>query len=1719
MIGAVPTTAFAENGGAQDSGITIGASGLCEHHTEHTTDCGYTEGALETPCNHEHTSECYPADSVSGNEATSSDVAEPTNCTHTEHTGDCGYVPGVEGTAEIPCTHEHDDSCGYVPASEGVEETPCAHEHDEGCGYAPAVEGAPETACTHEHGAECYPADSVPGNVATPTDAAEPTNCTHTEHTADCGYAPAVEGTPCGYVCEICNPTVKTITAWAWNDEYELIVDGSIGLIWDSVAWDDLAPMLPSITAVIGEAEEILTLDWGCADVVDGLLTAGTHILTAALPEGYALGEGIPALTLTLEMGGGAVFAGETGDFTVTGDASNYLYDSNSHTLYIKGSGEITISGATYTDKIVVVANTTANITLSGLSIDVSGTTEACAFTVNASATCNLTLTGTNILKSGYWKAGLEVSAGAVLTITENSTGSLDATGGFTGAGIGGSSVAGGKITINGGTVTATGGENGAGIGGGSRSAGGEITINGGTVTATGSANGAGIGGGGAGGNAVGGAGGTITISGGTVTATGGGNGAGIGGGAGGNETLAAAGDFSTTDQGNAFINASSIQDNDDKTGWKGVIFGGEDDKSIGKVYGSPVELTTDAEIPDGKELVIENGQELKIKDGTTLTNNGKITNNGQITGSGTIDGSGELTGGGTSADSITNNLPVAPTITTSPTGQSVTYGQPATFSVAADGKPTLSYQWQVSKDGSTWEDISGATGTSYTISNPDVSMNGWKYHCVVTTLKGTVTSDAATLTVTAAQLAAPQNLQWDGTTPGKATWGAVTGASGYSVQLYKDGAAVNGAVGTPTEANYTFSITEVGTYTFKVKAISNNVNYTDSAESEASGALVFYTVTWQNESTTLETDVVMSGDTPAYNGTTPTKSDDGTYTYTHSGWTPSVGAITGDTTYTATYSKAYLAPAASTGYTISYTAETATATSGYEISLNGSTWSGGLLDITPGGTLYVRKAATTGNDPVSASAATQNTLDPRPGAPTGISGVNESWQGDNDGQITGLTANGSYQISFNNGVWQDKTADASGNITGLAAGSYKIRIVADTSNKKFASEAADVTIATGPARTYTLNVTAPTFDTVTYGYTQPDAKGITISSTGNSNATITGVALSGAGAGSFTLNKTDGTTITAGTTDNTTYTVQPNARLDAGTYTATITVTYNGGATATATVTFVVNGLTQAAPDAPELESKTTSSITLKEIAPNTNGAAAEYRMNGGAWQTSRTFSGLSSNTSYSFEARYAATGNYEASPASPAVSIATNGSGGGGGGGGYDDGDDDYTPPTPPIVQPETSESDGWSEIRAELRSARPGDTIIVKMNGATVVPKEVSREIVGKDVTVIFDMGGSVSWTVNGKDIPQSIVDLDLGIKTNSNTIPVSVINAITGEITTMQFELSHSGPFGTILHLTLNVGRENSGYWANLYHLNGKELVFQYASRIDRTGKASWPFDHASSYAVVIDEESHDPDGDKTNPNTGAGNPFTDVKDTDWFYEDVLFVYENGIMLGTSDTTFSPNGTATRGMMATVLWRMEGSPKPSGKNPFTDVPDSEYYADAITWANEQGIFVGYGGGLFGPNDPITREQLATIFYRYAEYKGYDLTPADSLNRFTDKGEIADWAQYAVKWAVGSGLMFGTTDTTFAPKTTATRAQIAAMIHRFIEKYGLTEGVTATGLTGWIKPDLTLPPQTGDYSHNGLWAGIAMLSAGGGASTIAVFRRKRRKDGDEHPRPTPA
>lgn len=192
----------------------------------------------------------------------------------------------------------------------------------------------------------------------------------------------------------------------------------------------------------------------------------------------------------------------------------------------------------------------------------------------------------------------------------------------------------------------------------------------------------------------------------------------------------------------------------------------------------------------------------------------------------------------------------------------------------------------------------------------------------------------------------------------------------------------------------------------------------------------------------------------------------------------------------------------------------------------------------------------------------------------------------------------------------------------------------------------------------------------------------------------------------------------------------------------------------------------------------------------------------------------------------------------------------------------------------------------------------------------------------------------------------------------------------------------------------------------------------------------------------------PDQDVTITATfGRGTiPFTDVKTTDWFYDAVSFTYNMGIMDGVETYKFSPTTTITRGMVVTMLWRMAGEPYASGTY-FDDVSYGRYYTTAVAWSARNNIIEGSGANTFGVNDPITREQLAVILYRYAKYMNYSTTTS-SLYGYDDANKVSSWAKDAMGWAVRNGVIGGVTNTTLCPNNTATRAEVAQMFMNFYD-----------------------------------------------------------------------
>ena len=708
--------------------------GLCEHHTEHNADCGYTEGIEGTPCNHEHnedcyalvtscvhkhTEDCYPAESVSDNAATPSDAEdrEPTNCTH-ECSEDTGCIK-----KELDCKHEHDEACGYVPATEG---TPCGFV----CGEC-SVEDEPETA-TPSNAAQLSAGDVQKLIDALPT-TDKLTTMTKDEQNAvyadlQAAYE-AYEALTEDEQALLTGTEVFESLFHFFNGMVNLLAENGVSYLDENgdeqtadnvtvvdgstTAWSDgwyvvnRNVTIDSRVTVRGEVHLILadnaslTVDGGI-NVAEGksfsvyAQSVGEKMgtLTATGENGAGIGGGSWENAGTITINGGSVTA--TGGYNQAGIGGG---DQGSGGTVTISGGNVTATGGQEAAGIGSgFEGSGGNITIHGGSITATGGGPAAGIGSGSSGSYdNITINGGNVTATGGQEAaGIgSVANGSYGNITING-GNVTTTGGDYGAGIGGADgVSYGNITINDGNVTTTGGDYGAGIGGGQDSSGGNITISGGNVTAIGGDLAAGIGGG------FKSSGGDITINGGNVTATGADEGAGIG-----NGYQGSGGSFTTGTDGHALIVANGgISDKSQQGSWRGIIFDGND----GKVYKDQT-LQEDFEIPSGKTLTVPKNTTLTVKDGVTLTNSGTITNsgiitnsgtitnNGTITGNGTLNGEGNLVGSGTVAPTITNNLQKDSAVSVTVSPSPATYGSKVNITATISKAATISRAATISK-------------------------------------------------------------------------------------------------------------------------------------------------------------------------------------------------------------------------------------------------------------------------------------------------------------------------------------------------------------------------------------------------------------------------------------------------------------------------------------------------------------------------------------------------------------------------------------------------------------------------------------------------------------------------------------------------------------------------------------------------------------------------------------------------------------------------------------------------------------------------------------------------------------------------------------------------------------------------------------------------------------------------------------------------------------
>lgn len=176
------------------------------------------------------------------------------------------------------------------------------------------------------------------------------------------------------------------------------------------------------------------------------------------------------------------------------------------------------------------------------------------------------------------------------------------------------------------------------------------------------------------------------------------------------------------------------------------------------------------------------------------------------------------------------------------------------------------------------------------------------------------------------------------------------------------------------------------------------------------------------------------------------------------------------------------------------------------------------------------------------------------------------------------------------------------------------------------------------------------------------------------------------------------------------------------------------------------------------------------------------------------------------------------------------------------------------------------------------------------------------------------------------------------------------------------------------------------------------------------------------------------------------PFVDVTEDKWYYDAVAYVYQQGIMVGMSETTFEPNTTVNRAQVVQMLYNLEGQPQVSGDSGFSDIRDDQWYAKAVAWASANDVVAGYEDGTFRPTRAVTREEFAQILYNYAKFKGYDLSASADLGKFPDSGQVSSWAETALGWANGNGLINGHDDDRLDPKGSTIRAQAASILMNF-------------------------------------------------------------------------
>ena len=361
------------------------------------------------------------------------------------------------------------------------------------------------------------------------------------------------------------------------------------------------------------------------------------------------------------------------------------------------------------------------------------------------------------------------------------------------------------------------------------------------------------------------------------------------------------------------------------------------------------------------------------------------------------------------------------------------------------------------------------------------------------------------------------------------------------------------------------------------------------------------------------------------------------------------------------------------------------------------------------------------------------------------------------------------------------------------------------------------------------------------------------------------------------------------------------------------------------------------------------------------------------------------------------------------------------------------------------------GFSAFTVTTKSAA-----VAEVNGNRYTSFQAAVDATGDNGTVkVLDANATLNATISGSS---KTIYVENGTGENI-TVTINGTTKTIEKNASEDFTYTHSSSSGTTRYsvevrgttggtVTASPTRAAKGATVTLtvradegYQLDGLTVTDSKGGTVKLTDKGSGTYTFTMPASKVTVQASF-------TQNQSGTLPFTDVKTGDWFYEAVQYVYDKGMMTGVSADRFAPASTTTRGMIVTILYRLENEPAVSGGSAFTDVESGAWYADAVAWAAANDIVNGTSATTFAPNSPITREQMAAILYRYAAYKGYDVSQKADLSGYTDAASISGYAKDALAWANAQKLITGVTDTTLNPQGSATRAQVATILMRLCE-----------------------------------------------------------------------